>query len=156
MSAGMIGGATGNFGPVQGTELPGRAQSNRFAELESTEFIKVLVQELSNQDPFEPHDSAQIPEQLSSLRNIESQATLQEQIKNLVLQNEVAQAGGMIGRMVEGLDENGSRIDGVVTSVRVKDGKAVLELDTGKQLPMSRVERIADQNDTTSAMDELA
>lgn len=150
MAAGAIGGAMSGMGGVQGTELPEGARTNRFAELESTDFVNVLVQELSNQDPFEPNDSAQILEQLSSLRNIESQNQLQDRIKDLVLQNEIAQAGGMIGRMVQGLDEGGNRIDGVVTSVRIKEGKAVLELDTGKQLPMSRVERIADEGGDTA------
>lgn len=144
MSAGAIGGVGGGLGDVAGTELPERARTNRFAELESEDFINVLVQELSNQDPFEPHDSAQILEQLSSLRNIESQATLQDRIQELVLQNEISQAGGLIGRVVQGLTEDGDRVEGQVTSVRVKDGQAVLELDTGQRLPMTRVERIGE------------
>lgn len=150
MSAGAIGGIGGGLGAVQGTELPERAQTNRFAELDSDDFVKVLVQELSNQDPFEPHDSAQILEQLSSLRNIESQATLQDRIEELVLQNEIAQAGGLIGRLVQGLTEDGDRVEGEVTSVRVRDGQAVLELDTGQRLPMARVERIAGEGGGSS------
>lgn len=145
MSAGIMGSTLPGMGAPNVAATPERAKTNRFAELDSTAFIRVLVQELTNQDPFEPHDSAQILEQLSSLRNIESQTQLQEQIRSLVLQNEIAQAGGMIGRMVQGLDEHNNRIEGVVTSVRVQDNRAVLELDTGKRLPMTRVERIAEQ-----------
>ncbi|MFW6058564.1 MAG: flagellar hook capping FlgD N-terminal domain-containing protein [Phycisphaeraceae bacterium] len=116
--------------------------TNKFAELSSSEFVKVLVKELANQDPFDPQDSSKILEQLSSLRNIESQTQLQDQLKNLVLQNELAQASGLIGKTVQGLDASNNRIDGVVASVRVQEGKAILELDTGKQLPMTRLERI--------------
>lgn len=144
MSAGIMGTTMPGIGMPQAVETPERAKTNRFAELDSSEFIKVLVQELTNQDPFEPHDSAQILEQLSSLRNIESQTQLQDQLKTLVLQNEIAQAGGMIGRMVQGLDESNNRIEGVVTSVRVEGSRAVLELDTGKRLAMNRVERITE------------
>lgn len=115
---------------------------NRFGDLESGEFIKILTSELTNQDPFEPNDSAQVLEQLSSLRNIESQSALQDQLESLVLQNQIAQASGMIGKEVQGLDEQNRRLAGEVVSVRVQEGKAVLELDTGQTLSMSRVERI--------------
>ncbi|MEX0655198.1 MAG: flagellar hook capping FlgD N-terminal domain-containing protein [Phycisphaeraceae bacterium] len=118
---------------------------NAFASLDSEEFIKILVTELTTQDPFEPNDSAQVLEQLSSLRNIESQMDLQDQLKNLVLQNQVSQASGLIGKMVQGMDEQNNRIEGVVTSVRVADGQAMLELDTGRRLSMGRVEIIANK-----------
>ncbi|MFA9478652.1 flagellar hook capping FlgD N-terminal domain-containing protein [Phycisphaerales bacterium AB-hyl4] len=125
---------------------------NQFAELSSEEFIKNLVTELTTQDPFEPNDSAQILEQLSSLRNIESQMNLQDQLKNLVLQNQVSQASGLIGKMVRGMTDENNRVEGVVTSVRIADGKAMLELDTGQRVPMSRVETIANkQGEAASA-----
>lgn len=117
-------------------------QGSRFDELTSEEFVKILVTELTNQDPFKPNDSAQILEQLSSLRNIESQMSLQKQLQSLVLQNQIAQASGLIGKAVQGLDDQNNRVWGVVTSVRVADGQALLELDTGRTLPMGRVELI--------------
>jgi flagellar basal-body rod modification protein FlgD len=141
MSAAAIGGVTG----ATTGQTPG---SNRLADLNSTEFINVLITELTNQDPFAPNDSQAILEQLSSLRNIESQLSLQKQLESLVLQNQIAQASGMIGKLVEGLDTQNNQLTGNVTSVRVVDGKAILELDTGKALPMDRVTRITDSSGT--------
>jgi flagellar basal-body rod modification protein FlgD len=136
-----------SFGALAGTtgaELSDRVVGpNRFAELSSGEFVKILVTELTNQDPFQPNDSAAILEQLSSLRSIESQNTLQSKLEDLVLQNQISQAGGLIGKVVQGLTESNDRIEGVVTAVRVVEGKAHLELDTGRTLPISRVEAIA-------------
>jgi flagellar basal-body rod modification protein FlgD len=142
MSAAAIGGVSTSAAAAQ---TPG---SSRLAELNSTEFIKVLITELTNQDPFAPNDSQAILEQLSSLRNIESQLSLQKQLESLVLQNQIAQASGMIGKLVEGLDTQNNQLTGNVTSVRVVDGKAILELDTGKALPMDRVTRITDSSGT--------
>jgi flagellar basal-body rod modification protein FlgD len=110
---------------------------------------RYLYAEWDDQDPLKPNDTQQVLEQLSSLRNIESQMQLQDQLEALVMQNELAQAGGMIGKMVQGLDESDSQVSGVVTAVRVVDGKAVLELDTGKQLPLARVTRITAANPST-------
>ena len=130
--------------------------SGSFGELSTDEFVKILVTELSNQDPFEPNDSAQVLEQLSSLRNIESQMSLQEQLESLVSQNQIAQASGMIGKVVQGLDLNNNRLVGVVTSVRVSDGQAILELDTGQTLSMDRVEQITNLEMETSGIYGMA
>src|SRR5690606_13766382 len=100
---------------------------------------------LSNQDPFQPQDSGALLEQLSSLRNIESQLPLQQKLETLVRQNETAAAGGLIGKKVEGLDAGNNAVSGLVTSVRVQDGKTLLELDSGRMVPMKRVTKIADQ-----------
>jgi len=137
--------------PSAESQTPG---VNPFGSLDSGAFIKVMLEEMSNQDPFKPNDTSQILEQLSSLRNIESQTSLQKALQTLVLQNGVAQAGGMIGKEVQGLLEDGRRVSGLVTSVRVMDGKAYLELDTGASLPLDRVEKIAQPAEqSASALD---
>ena len=117
-------------------------KSNGFSDISSEDFVKILVTELTQQDPLSPNDTQAVLEQLSSLRNIESQVDLQDKLEALVSQNQVAQASGMIGKVVEGLDGNDQKVGGQVVSVRVVDGAAVLELDTGKTLPMNRVTTI--------------
>jgi flagellar basal-body rod modification protein FlgD len=140
MSAAAISGVGGVAGPAGG---------GAFGNIKSEDFIKILVTELANQDPFAPQDSGALLEQLSSLRNIESQLALQEQLQTLVLQNQIAAASGMIGKLVTGLDENNEAVEGFVSSVRVQNGRAVLELNTGKALPMDRVTHIADGSPVT-------
>ena len=140
MAAGVVGGISGLAGSAAASA---RAQGNSFADLSSEQFIKILVTELANQDPFEPTDSAALLEQLSSLRNIESQLALQEQFEGLVLQNQITQAGSLIGKVVSGLDDANNQVNGLVTSVRIQDDQAVLELDSGRLLAMDRVTEIA-------------
>ena len=114
-------------------------EQSGFGGLQSDDFIKVLITEMSNQDPFEPSDSAAVLDQLSSLRDIESQMSLQESIESLVLQNSLSQAGSLIGREIEGLTESNTSISGIVTAVQIVDGKAELELEGGLVLAMDRV-----------------
>ena len=118
---------------------------DKFAALSSSEFVKIMLSELKNQDPLAPQDSSKMLEQLSSLRNIESQTSLQDSLKSLVQQNQISSAGAMIGKSVEGLDASNNKITGLVTSVRVTDNKAMLELDNGKSLEMSRVTQVSAQ-----------
>ncbi len=154
MSAGAITGAS---------SVEANSGSGGFGALSSDEFIRVLMAELTNQDPFEPQDSGALLEQMSSLRNIESQLNLQETLGSLeeqfgnigdefsslgqklegfVLQNELTSAGNLIGKIVEGTDTNNKSIQGLVTSVRVENGSTFLELDTGAKLAIDRVTRV--------------
>lgn len=133
-------------GAISSAVSPIATGAGGFGDLTSEEFIKVMIEELSHQDPFEPQDSSALLEQLSSLRNIESQLTLQQQIGDLVLQNQIAAAGGLIGKIVNGQDADFDDIQGLVTSVRVQDGTVYLELDTGRTLPMDRITEITDAN----------
>lgn len=142
---------TSGIGSSTGTGGTSTLNSNGLAGLSSGDFLKVVLSELRNQDPFQPQDSSKMLEQLSSLRNIESQLSLQEQLQSLVTQNGVTQASSLIGKTVQGLDDSNNAIQGIVTSVRVQDGKASLELDTGKLLKMERVTQIVGTAPATPA-----
>lgn len=114
-----------------------------FGKLSSDDFVKVMMSELKNQDPFNPQDSAKLLEQLSSLRNIESQLSLEKSLGSLVLQNQISSAGGVIGKVVEGLTDDNNRVSGLVTSVRVADSKVYLELDSGNTIAMDKVSKVS-------------
>ncbi|QQE11194.1 hypothetical protein JD969_17105 [Planctomycetota bacterium] len=127
-------GASGNQ-----TQNVSGSQSNPYAELDSSEFVKLMVAELVNQDPFEPNDTAAVMEQLSSLMNIESQNKLQASLESMVNQQSIAQSSGLIGYEVTGLDGNNKTVTGVVQSIRVVEGEPQLVLTTGKTLGVDRV-----------------
>lgn len=113
--------------------------------LTSDDFLKIMITELQHQDPTKPTDTSAILEQMSSLRNIQSQVDLQTQLQALVVQNQAATAGNMIGKAVQGLNDNNTNVSGIVMSVSIdsKNKKVTLELDTGEALEMSRVTGIA-------------
>ncbi len=117
---------------------------NAFTDMTSEEFLNVLIEELQNQDPFDPQDSSALLEQLSSLRNIEAQLSLEQKLNDLVTQNQVASAGNLIGKLVEGHSTGGSSTEGLVTSVRVIEGEVYLELDNGLTMNMNNIHTISE------------
>lgn len=121
-------------------------KSNAFAELDTGEFIEILITELQNQDPLDPQDSAALLEQLSSIRSIESQTSLNDELKSLVGQNQVAVAGNLIGKMVQGIDTFNTNTSGLVTSVRVTNEGVLLELDNGRAISMDQVTNISESS----------
>lgn len=130
-AAGAIGGNTG---------------SNRFNELSSEDFMKIIFTELQQQDPFEPNDSSALLEQLNSIRAIESDIDLTENLKSIVFQNQLATAGNLIGKTIEGLTATNDRVVGNVFAV-IREGENVtLQLDTGWEVPADNVQVIVDPN----------
>jgi len=112
---------------------------NAFAELSSEEFVKIMVEELTSQDPLSPNDSAAVLEQISSISQIESQNTLEDSLLQMVEQNSVAQATSLLGQRVEGLNNSNNEVAGTVVGIRLIDGQPVLKLSDGSDLPFGRV-----------------
>ena len=121
--------------------------ANGFGELDSNEFLQIILSELSNQDPLAPNDTAAILEQLSSIRNIESQVQLDEKLSTLVTQNSIATSANMIGKYVSGLDSNNNTVAGLVESLSVQEGEPILKLAGGESLEAARVTEVEDLGD---------
>lgn len=121
-------------------------------ELKTEDFIRMMITQLQYQDPMDPAKNQELLAQMSQIGQLQSNTTMQETLKGITLQNQIGSAGQMIGKMVQGLDAEGGEIEGLVTSVRIKEQKVYLELDNGKTLPMDRVTYVAGAPaDATSA-----
>ena len=125
-----------------GNKVPG--STNKLA-LKTEDFIKMMITQLQQQDPMEPAKNEQLLAQMSQIGQLQSSTQLQESLKGIVQQNQIGAAAGLIGKSVKGVDADNNEIAGLVTSVRVTDDGAELELDNGKALSLSRVTSIATQ-----------
>jgi flagellar basal-body rod modification protein FlgD len=112
-------------------------------QLQTSDFIKMMITQLQNQDPMEPTKNEQLLAQMSQIGQLQSSTSLQESLKGLVLQNQIGSSGNLIGKMIQGMDDNNENVEGLVTSVRVQDDNVYLELDNGKSLPLTNVTSIA-------------
>jgi flagellar basal-body rod modification protein FlgD len=117
---------------------------SRFSEMSTEDFVRIIFTELSNQDPFKPNDSAALLQQLNSIRSIESDMKLGEQLEKLVTENQLAAASGMIGKFVGGLTEDNTRVAGFVVSAIRQGDDIALELDNGWFVPINNVETVID------------
>jgi flagellar basal-body rod modification protein FlgD len=120
-----------------------RQLKSKNLQLQTEDFIKMMITQLQNQDPLQPAKNEELLAQMSQIGQLQSQQTLQESLKSMVLQNNLGAAGNLIGKLVTGLDESGKPSEGIVTSVRVVGDLVTLELDNGKALPLGNVTQIS-------------
>lgn len=132
-------GVSGTSGFGATTTSPTR---DAFSSLTSSEFVKIMFTELSNQDPLKPNDSSQMLEQLSSLRSIQSDIDLGDKLTAVVTQNQLATAGALIGKWVTGLTPQNERVIGEVDSVSRTDDGIFLNLTNGYRVPFSNVDNM--------------
>lgn len=135
--------AIGNWVP---TVMKSQTTSKGFNDINGQDFIKVMITQLQRQDPLDPAKSDQLLSQLSQIKQLESSTQLNTTLQGVGLQQSIGAAGNLIGKTVAGLADNGDQITGTVTSVKVQDKKAYLELDTGKELALESVVQIAPNN----------
>ena len=113
-----------------------------FGGLTSDTFMRLLITQLQNQDPLEPAKNQELLAQMSQIGQLQSTTLLQDSLKGIVLQNNLGAAGNLIGKFVQGMDESGDSLEGMVTSVRVQDDNVFLERDNGKSVQLGRVTSI--------------
>lgn len=119
--------------------LSGVPSGNRFNELTSEDFVKIMFTELSNQDPLKPNDSNALLQQMSSLRSIESDLALSKKLDAVVSQNQLATAGGLLGKYVTGYTDVFEPAEGIVRSVTQTLDGPVLNLVNGARVPFGNV-----------------
>lgn len=117
---------------------------NRFQEMKTEDFVRIIFTELSNQDPFQPQDSGALLEQLNSIRSIESDIELTNRLDALVRQNELAAAGSLVGKTVVGLTEGAARAEGRVAAAARAGDAVLVQLENGQRIPFAQIESIAE------------
>ncbi len=115
---------------------------NVFSSLSSADFIRIMFTELANQDPFQPSDSSALLEQMNSIRSIESNIELMDRLDTLVFENKLSSAATLIGKVVQGLTDDGFRVNGTVSTVLRQGDEVTLQLYTGRRLSIDNIERI--------------
>lgn len=120
----------------------GASGSSGYSAMTAQDFTKIIFAELSKQDPQQPNDTNALLQQITSIRNLQSNIDLTDSLKQLTGENSFASAANMIGKTVTGFSDNFDEVSGVVKSVsRTNDG-VVLTLKDGTRVPMSQLEQI--------------
>lgn len=101
------------------------------SKLDYDSFLRLLVEQMKNQDPTKPMEETDYIAQLATFSNVEQAISTNTKLDQLLQMQSMAQATGLIGRTVTSLDGAGS---GVVEQVRFQNSQVVAILDTGGEL----------------------
>ena len=105
---------------------------------DSTEFLRLMITALQNQDPLDPMDNSEILAQIGQIRSISASDQLRETLASVLTGQNLATASGLIGKEVRALSDNGSDVVGVVDKVSIEvdpndDSDRSLKIHIGSQ-----------------------
>ena len=89
-------------------------------ELDIDEFLKLMITELTNQDPLNPMDNAQLVEQIGQIRNISATSKLSDTLDSVLTGQSLTTASSLIGKRVTALNDRNENVAGVVDRISVE------------------------------------
>lgn len=105
--------------------------SSSGSSLDYNSFLKLFMAEMKNQDPTAPSSSTEYIAQFATFSQVEQSMQSNTKLDSMLSSLALSQANGVIGRTLT--SEDGS-ISGKVTAVRIVNGGALADLDTGKSV----------------------
>lgn len=118
------------------------ARTTSISDMTGYDFLRLLITELTNQDPMDPMDNKEILDQLSSIRSLESNMQLGENFKSLLSSQGLVTATALIGQLVAGIDTQGQLVEGKVERVMLDASGLSLQIG-GHTIPLSNVMNVA-------------
>jgi flagellar basal-body rod modification protein FlgD len=131
---------------ISGSTSNPPSTTGAFSEFSSGEFLDIIFTELTNQDPLAPNETKDLIEQISTIRDIESDTQLTNRFDDLVQQNQLTVGSSMIGKFVTGLDQADNQTASFVDSVSVSRNGIVLNLSNNARVPLENVSEVIDPN----------
>ena len=112
--------------------------------------LKIVLTQLTYQDPLKPMDNFQFVSQLAQFSQIQQTQAMSESLQTLVSAQSTAQAASLLGRRVD-IPAGASVLSGEVTAVSFSEGvpSLTLELANGQtvsNIPLSSVSQIREAN----------
>ncbi|GAB5375494.1 MAG: hypothetical protein AcusKO_19560 [Acuticoccus sp.] len=91
-------------------------------------FLRLLVEQMKNQDPLEPTSETEYVAQLATFSNVEQNIITNERLMSLITTNTLTDAQALIGRTITSPDGE----SGTVESVKVASGAISATLSDGR------------------------
>lgn len=98
--------------------------------LEFESLLKIILTQLTYQDPLKPVDNFQFVSQLAQFSQLQQAQALNDQITNLLSSQAAGQATSLLGRRVDLQADGTTTISGVVEAVSFTSGQPMLTIRT--------------------------
>ena len=126
---------------------------SKVSEIKPEDFLKIMLAELQQQDPFEPVTSKDLIAQVGQVKDIQSSMDLSTTLKDLAVSQKLSAAGTLLGKEITGLNSDGDKISGLVSSITREGNTIYLELDSGQRLEVGNVLTVNNPKTTSTATD---
>lgn len=111
------------------TSSPAASQAQAAFGLEFESLLKIILTQLTYQDPLKPVDNFQFVSQLGQFAQLQQSQSLNDQIARLISAQAATQATGLIGRKVD-VAGQAQPVSGTVSVISLSSGTPLLTVKT--------------------------
>lgn len=97
-------------------------------ELGQEDFLELLITQLTTQDPTDPMDDKEFISQMANFSTLNQMTEMASSMDNFVQQFSFTKAVSLVDKEVSWVTESGNYLNGIVDSIKVKDGEAFLNI----------------------------
>ena len=126
--------------PVQNSSTQNTSSAVSAASVDYEAFLKLLVEQMKNQDPTKPMDSTEYVAQLATFSNVEQSIQVNDNLNKLLQASYLSQAGSIVGRTLTSADQ---KVSGTVAEVRVFSDGIIAVLQGGEEVVVQGGVRIS-------------
>lgn len=137
VSVGVAGASSGTLASSQSN-----ANDAMMGGVNKSDFLKLLVAQLRNQDPMKPMEDKEFISQMAQLNTVEQLANMNNALAEFMGLQQMSQASALIGKTVEAVTFDGSLVNGVVQEVRIDADEAILMVN-GQEIAVGEIDRIS-------------
>jgi len=124
-----------NLGTIPATSASAAPASN----LGLQDFMKILLTQLTYQDPLKPMDNQEFMAQMAQFTSLEQTQQLNEKLSTLINNQAALQSVGLIGRTVDITTSSGASVTGNVTALSLTGESPAMTVTTSAGTTMSNV-----------------
>ncbi|MDB5874610.1 MAG: flagellar hook capping protein [Ramlibacter sp.] len=106
---------------------PSTTQAN---PLGMEDFLKILLTQLTYQDPLKPMDNQQFMAQMAQFTSLQQTQQLNDKMSQLITNQASLQSVGLIGRMVDFTSSSGVALTGSVAAISLAGDSPALSVTT--------------------------
>ncbi len=103
------------------------------------DFMKILLTQLTYQDPLKPMDNQEFMAQMAQFTSLEQTQQLNEKMTQLVANQAALQSVGLIGRTVDLAVANGATLTGTVSALSLSGESPELRVTTASGAELSGI-----------------
>ena len=145
---------TSNVGRTLGDFTIPSSQKAASPELGQQDFLKIMVEQMRNQNPLEPQDNSEFFSQIAQFQQLDAMAAISKAITTLVEISGLASSSALIGQHVvaevpqsadpeTGFPRPNKTVSGIVERVTFDDNGSVLQVN-GISVPAAAVVEITE------------
>jgi len=106
------------------------AQTTKTAGLSMDDLLKLLMTELSYQDPLKPVDNKDFLTQMAQFTSLDTSRQLNDNIQRMLSLQSLNQSVGLLGKTVDASTDNNGLVSGQVTALQLVSGDPEITVKT--------------------------